>query len=465
MAPVNTALWEGHLSGKKGIGIIPIRDDSTCFFGAIDVDIYEGFDTVKFITDIHAKKLPLVPCRSKSGGLHLYMFFKEPVAAGTLRDRLATIAAYLGHAKAEVFPKQKEVIAERNDFGNWINMPYFDAEVTDRYAYGQGAERLSLEQFLDAADKVAMSATDLEGFRVELTDDLSDGPPCLQTLLSAPVRTGVRNNVMFNIAVYLYKVHGDAMGEPFEKYNAKYMAPPLNLEELANLKRSVVKKDYCYSCSREPIKGHCNMAICRQRKNGIGGMAGMPHFSGLTKFCTTPPIWFLNLADGSRMEVATSDLHRQDQFQKRCIERLNMFPPTQKTELWHAIIQRLLDNVVEIEAPKDSSPEGILYEYLEKFCTTKVQAKVEDEIMMGKPFHDTEIHSHLFRMQDFLAYLAREKFTSISPQRIALLIKEIKGDHLKRRLRGKTVNLWVIPEFQSPVHNYSVPEVKGEAVM
>ena len=30
--------WQAHLDGKTGIGIIPINDDSSCKFGAIDVD-------------------------------------------------------------------------------------------------------------------------------------------------------------------------------------------------------------------------------------------------------------------------------------------------------------------------------------------------------------------------------------------------------------------------------------------
>jgi uncharacterized ion transporter superfamily protein YfcC len=37
---VTEALWEQHLSGRQGIGIIPIRDDSTCVFGAIDVAMF-----------------------------------------------------------------------------------------------------------------------------------------------------------------------------------------------------------------------------------------------------------------------------------------------------------------------------------------------------------------------------------------------------------------------------------------
>src|SRR5260370_23131590 len=43
--PVTNLLWERHLqSDANGIGIIPIRDDGTCVFGAVDVDVYAGLD-------------------------------------------------------------------------------------------------------------------------------------------------------------------------------------------------------------------------------------------------------------------------------------------------------------------------------------------------------------------------------------------------------------------------------------
>ena len=39
--PVTQKQWTEHLSGKVGLGIIPIRTDGTCSWGAIDVDEYE----------------------------------------------------------------------------------------------------------------------------------------------------------------------------------------------------------------------------------------------------------------------------------------------------------------------------------------------------------------------------------------------------------------------------------------
>ena len=66
--------WKDHLAGVKGLGIIPINDNSKVKFGAIDVDQYKDFDIKKLAKKLAKLKLPFVPIRSKSGGAHLYLF-------------------------------------------------------------------------------------------------------------------------------------------------------------------------------------------------------------------------------------------------------------------------------------------------------------------------------------------------------------------------------------------------------
>src|SRR6187549_134537 len=76
--PATLELWQEHLSGKTPLGVIPIRNDSTCRWGSVDIDEYD-VDAVEVVGKVEAAKLPLVPCRSKSGGLHLFMFAQEYV--------------------------------------------------------------------------------------------------------------------------------------------------------------------------------------------------------------------------------------------------------------------------------------------------------------------------------------------------------------------------------------------------
>ena len=79
--PRTTALWEGHLSGKgDSVGIIPINEENMCIWGCIDVDQYP-LDHKALVEKVQQLKLPLVICRSKSGGAHLFLFTSEWVSA------------------------------------------------------------------------------------------------------------------------------------------------------------------------------------------------------------------------------------------------------------------------------------------------------------------------------------------------------------------------------------------------
>ena len=81
-------LWQAHLDGEgPSLGIIPIMADNTSRWGCIDIDTYP-IDYRKIINSIRTLQLPLVPCRSKSGGLHIFLFRKKPIAAQLIRAQL-----------------------------------------------------------------------------------------------------------------------------------------------------------------------------------------------------------------------------------------------------------------------------------------------------------------------------------------------------------------------------------------
>src|SRR5665213_2054700 len=120
-APVTVDLWQRHLSGEMGLGIVPIRDDSTCLFGAIDVDVYDGVDHQGVAVKLARMGIPLVVCRSKSGGIHLFAFAAEPIPALSMQKKLRDVAAVLGYGTSEIFPKQSKILVEQGDCGQWIN--------------------------------------------------------------------------------------------------------------------------------------------------------------------------------------------------------------------------------------------------------------------------------------------------------------------------------------------------------
>jgi hypothetical protein len=71
--PRTAELWENHLKGQgDSLGIIPINAQNMCKWGCIDIDQYP-LDHANLVKKIRNLKLPLVVCRSKSGGAHCFL--------------------------------------------------------------------------------------------------------------------------------------------------------------------------------------------------------------------------------------------------------------------------------------------------------------------------------------------------------------------------------------------------------
>ena len=248
--------YDLHLAGEVGIGVIPLRSDDRVNFAAIDIDIYKQDDRkARNLTheDVALAMIdtPLITSRSKSNGIHLWLFSKEGVQASLATDYLNAQAAILGVAGTEVFPKQTRR-ASPDDVGNWINLPYFGGE---RVAVFPNRKPGGVTEFVDADLDVFLKVA--EGESETVTDDwlisntnpgvsqrddgddemkpmFTDGPPCLQSLIVGhPERratiqrkfdrgeitedqfnkqmtfthpqldNGNRNNTFFNVGVYL----------------------------------------------------------------------------------------------------------------------------------------------------------------------------------------------------------------------------------------------------------------------
>ncbi|KKL59562.1 hypothetical protein LCGC14_2214120, partial [marine sediment metagenome] len=139
-----------HLEGGTGLGIVPITDTDNCYFATIDIDAHndqEKINLKKIDGLIQKHDLPIIPCRSKSGGVHCYVFCKRKIAASLLVAKLMDWAKIIGHPGSEIFPKQTSLSADQ--FGNWINLPYHnDGKI--RAALWKG-KRLNLSEFISVA--------------------------------------------------------------------------------------------------------------------------------------------------------------------------------------------------------------------------------------------------------------------------------------------------------------------------
>ena len=151
--PVTDVLWENHLKGiEPSLGIIPINEENKCGWGCIDIDSYASFNHKKLLDKIKVMDLPLVTCRSKSGGAHVFLFTTVPVDAEILRNKLLSISAVLGYGNSEVFPKQIK-LNSKEDTGNFLNLPYFNSQKTTRYSYLENGSAATLDGFFECVKR------------------------------------------------------------------------------------------------------------------------------------------------------------------------------------------------------------------------------------------------------------------------------------------------------------------------
>lgn len=452
-ANVTTELWSGHLKGEKGIGIVPIRDDNTAKFGAIDIDVYGDLNIVELLNKTKALGIPVIPCRSKSGGCHLYLFAKTPVTAELMRIRLSEIASLLGYGQSEIFPKQSTIQVERGDVGGWINMPYFNGLRGLRYAVKSDGNAYEPGEFIEAVkllqQPVEFFSRPIDTPNTEI--EMPEPPPCLRVMASNGIPEGMRNETLFAFGIYCKKAFPDSWRQQLEIYNQMFFKPPLTADEVHGAIRSLSNKDYNYACSKAPLSLHCNSGVCRTRKFGVGsGEKGhFPALGQLRKLETDPPIWFWDV-DGKSLELSTQQLQTPRMFQGRCMEVLELMPILPSAVVWQHMVNDALANLIRLEAPEDSSSEGLLWSLLEDFCTGRMQAKSANEILNGKPWTDTETNITWFRMADFMTFLERRHFRAFAPHKITAIFKSRNASHKFIKLRGKGTNIWGVTAFDMP---------------
>ena len=458
-------LWVKHLEGvEPSLGIIPIRADNSCIWGCIDIDQYP-LDHAALIAKIRKHNLPLVVCRSKSGGAHAFLFTSEPIPAADMQRYLTACAALLGESGREIFPKQSEILVDRGDTGNFLNLPYFAGDNGLRYAVKDDGAAASLEEFYSLYDQYVQTPPLAFPEEPKQADHpIKDGPPCLQALCSQGFPEGTRNNGLFNIGIYLKKVSPDNFESRIMDHNLKYVNPPLGATELSVITKQLNKKDYKYKCKDAPINSFCNAGLCRTRKYGIGGDGpDSPQMSSLSKYNAEPPLWFLDV-NNKRIELETDHLFNQNAFQRACLEKLNIVPPTLRQQDWVSLLNGLLKEMVELEqiqeASEDTTVTGRFTDLVEEFTTHLQQAMDRDEVLLGRPWTNEEDGKTYFRIKDLEAHLKRNNFMGLSAPKMAQRLRDMGGEPSQLFLKGRTTRVWRIPRFTRQDAPFETPEMK-----
>jgi len=463
--PQTPALWEDHLTGKgSGLGIVPINEENSCKWGCIDIDQYP-LDHKLLVDKIRRMKLPLVVCRSKSGGAHCFLFTTAWTEARDMQKALQSMAAALGYGESEIFPKQIKLNLDRGDVGNFLNLPYYNHEEGLRYAFLDDGTSATLDEFIELHAQYAQTPEEVVKIQVVGVGEtklLQDGPPCLQILCKQGISEGGRNNGLFNIGVYLRKAFPDSWESEILRYNMDYISPPLPLGEVNVVAKQVERKEYAYKCSDAPINSHCNKDLCRTRKFGIGAAIAGATIANLRKYNSTPPVWFMDV-NGEPLEMDTDALMNQMTFQKACMEQLNFMPRSVAKQQWESRISTLLSEMKEnesaiIEVAVDASTSGQFYDYLEEFCRHLQVAQDKEEILLRRPWTDEEQGLTYFRLKDFENFLKKNKFFEYKSHRIAQRLRDINGISVVLKIKGRAVRVWKIPSFNTSDIDIDTPK-------
>lgn len=444
--PIQVKDLVAHIEGRASVGLSPINSSSLARWGAIDVDIYKSMDFRDVVPRIAASGFPFVPARSKSGGLHLFLFLEDWVPAGQLLEYLSRAAACLGLGSCEIFPKQVEILP--GECGNWINLPYFNKASGLRFAFTPTGEAVkTVEEFARLVEASTLSIEAMTSFKFpELKPALEDGPPCLNHIYNMPGGPEEhRNTTLCNTAAYLKRARPETWEKDVWEFNEKFN-PPLPEKEVRAIIGSYKKRDYKYQCSTQPLCTYCDVKTCRQQKYGVGD-SFQANNKSLTVVLTTPPIWYLDVPvrDGKtqRISLTTEELQNPRLFQKRCMETIFTAPEIMKQAEWAEIINQWMSHLTKIEMPPEASPEFQLIEHLDEWLTTRATDESIENLARGIPFKDE--NEYLFRMADFERYLSTIRFLALKRNQVFDVIKNrLNARKGFAKILNKGTNYWAV---------------------
>lgn len=483
-AEYTLAEMQAHLAGSMGLGTSPLLPDHTCVFGGIDIDVRDGVPVsltaiVARVADAH---FPLVVCRSRSGGAHLYVFFRRPAPASRVRALLGKWAAKLQIEGTDcIIPAadfQQIDVDGRPHISRSFNLPYLGGDATDRYAIARdGVTQLTLAGFLDLAEASLVEPSMV----MELpSTDYDQAPPCVQRLIDEGIPAGLRNEALTQIAIYQRRREPELDPLPaLLDYNARLVDPPLKQDEVKKIAKSINRRDYHYRCKIEPCKSLCNSAVCVTRKYGITRSEGRDNqasdvladitFDDICRVQNTADGGVYKLSiNGHAATVAATRLFSVSGARILLAESFHLvLPGAVGHNKWVDFITPLVASAREqITAPEVDTESGAIGEQLDEFIAGRL-AKTPD----GADADATMMHrgrlkvspileegSVVLRMQTFIRF-CRDRRMRLPPENdIANLMRKLGWEHKRLRTPDGVVPVWFIPHNKA-THDQTYDEL------
>jgi len=477
--PITPLDYKNHIEGKISIGIQPCRLDKTAQFACIDIDPtnYADFKVENYLTLFEKYKLPLIPLLSKSGGLHCYVFLKEPIPAADLIEALKAFLLPLElKPNTEIFPKQKELKEDDKGNikpGNFINLPYYNNGKTTRYAVDKNNSKLSLEEFIKLANESKITKERLDALVEETHKNIllgsdpefSDGPPCLARCSKSKLDDG-RDRFMYNYMVFAKKKYKDQWHDFVSKANYAYLQTPWDKSKLDQKLKAWGKETAGHTCYEDPIKDKCMRSLCYSRPFGIksDGINAFPEVTDFQKINYEQPEYRFNvvLPNDDKCEVVIPNLKlmtNQKELLSLIWDQAQIYPEPIKPKDFRAKLNEWKKNGQTIKPPDGTHIDDILKEELYQYCVNSVQAKTRLMIRTGGCF--TEEGHHYFKFTSFITHLGPG--WKIPQEKIGQKLKDnckVEFNH-SFNIDGKTEKVCRVKQLETKQITHQVSERKG----
>ena len=455
--PITDKDYQQHLDGTKSIGIQPCNDDGLARFGAIDIDpkVYKNLDVKYYLDIIQEKELPLIPARSKSGGLHLYVFTKELVKAKIIKDFLEEVLfLFKLPINTEIFPKQTK-LGNNTDGdkinGNFINLPYFNKN--ERVALSPSGEEMSIELFVNCIELNKQTSDQLKEISNNIiqkeliggAEEFKDGPPCLEILSKNKMKDG-RDRFLYNYMVFAKKKYSDnwrdkvlQAGRNYFEFNSTWTDDHIKMKI-----KTWDKETKGHTCSDELLAPVCVKSECVKRKFGIisDKKINWPLMTNLQKIDFKPdPEYYFTVENkkGESVPVHAKDVNKiKDQKELRglIMAQVDVLPPPIKAMEFYEMINALLDTVDTVQPAPGTRPMEILKKLLREHINGP-QATTYNSFLSGNVLKDKEYAYFVY--DDFYNFLKENEWKKDASRTSYMIEKmfEKEKDHLPKPEFGK----------------------------
>ena len=448
--PVTSDIWEKHLKGELRLGLKP-EVDNKCKWACIDVDPnnYKDYSEKKYVEIIKKYKLPFVPVKSKSGGLHIFVFFNDFTSTDKVLRKLNEINQQYFLAQ-EIFPCNKAV-----------NMPYHNVNASMEFAFDDNNTPVLVGKFIEIAYEKMIAAEDFFNFKVqdyEAESQWKDYPPCVQKLIQEGWGGNNRNNFLFNVLVLESKKDASLSVQQLEQIalarNNQIFSQPLSSNEVIALAKSVSKGGYTFQCppkhpEYQPI---CNKDLCKTRSLGIGDAVPdvIEQFTNIKYIQDTKNIWYEFDYKGQHITITPEDMKDEKSFRVRLLRHRVFWLTLPKPRKGPSPFELLMKGIVEqseesLEHTYADTLEEERYSVLKNFFETHIEQDKFDKLKDGYVVLDSKSNLCYFKkltLDKFIKKSATKVFNTTADA-LRLLGCERKDYHEGEK------NVWCVemPDF------------------